>query len=329
MITNFNKYSRILESSEPIDLIEYVDFHFIEEYFDKNYDVDIDEAIYSYPGYIWDNIDDKRFVADFERDYLENQSLDDVNDDDIKEYVLKNLSYDKKAKILEMYLEKNEDEEEEDLYDADDYENMLDEFDDDEIKEVAEEDEDSYDIARSILGGSFEGQTAEDIIGDFYGMDTRFYEQDKRLNNRYDFEQNYDSNVKQLKDLTMSYVDEDAIKKENAENEDDDYKKEVVSSEIYNSPDMQKNILANYPSQTLNLFELLENESNGDNISNEYDFQKAYIEQYAEENPEDEDEDMVVAYAIKNIFDTFELNDNIKKEYHNDLILVTTAEFNI
>jgi len=316
---------KTFESYGSDDLIDYVDFHLIEDIFDKNYHMDFDEAIYIHPALIWDNFDDERFVTEFERDYLENQSLEDVNPDDIKEYVLDNLTDSKKSKIREMYLEKNEHEDEEDLYDSDDYENMLDEFDDDEIVEVAEEDENSYDIAQTLLSGSFAGQTAKDIISEFYGIDPEFYTKNR---DSYSYRDTYDDNFQQLKKIVVNYIDKQGVEKDWKNGESDDYKKEFTVDYIEESPEIQKNIIANNPEKALDLFDLIEG-NDDKHIGDDYNFQKAYIEQYEKDNPDDHDEGEIVQNAIFNLYEEFGLNPEIKKEYSDELILITMSNYNI
>jgi len=316
------KYLKTFEGYGSDDLIDYVDYHIIEEIFDEHHYVDFDDALYNHPALIWDFIDNDRFVRDFENGYLENQSLEDINIDDIKEYIKKdeNLTDDKKEKIREKYLENNEGENEEDLYDDDDYENMLDEFDDDEIIEIAEEDEDGYDIAYNILSGMFEGQTAKEIIDEFYGVDTEFYDKDR---NSYDFKNTYDNNFNSLKKIVINYIDKDGLvdqyKKYDKEN--DDYVKETAAQYIDTSPKAQRNIIANNPEKAVELFELIEDKDEK-HIGNEYNFQKAYIEQYIKENSEDDDNNEITIDAINNINNTFTINSELEKDYPEIIAMI-------
>lgn len=318
------KHLKKFENYNSEDLIDYVDFGLIEEIFEENYHIDFDEAIYLQPSLIWDNIDNKGFVEDFERDYLENQSLEDIDEDEIKKYILNNLSNDKKEKIREIYLENNEGEDEEDLYEADEYEYMLDEFDDDEIRKVAEEDEDGYDIVQNIMSGSYEGYSAQDIIEEFYGIDPHFYNNRK---NTYSFRDTFDDDFKHLKSIVINYIDKQGVEEDWKNSEDDDYKKEFAADYIEQSPKMQKNIIANAPNKVFELFELIENSDK--NIGDTYDFQKIYIEQSVEENPEGYEDDEIIANAIFDLYKTFGLNPKIEKEYPNDLMLITTDKYNV
>jgi len=318
------KYLKIFENFRNNDLIDYVDFYLIEEIFDKNYHVDFDEALYIQPSLIWGNMKDDEFVNDFETVYLENQSLEDVNEDDVKEYILKNMTKSKESKIREIYLDNNEGEDEEDLYDADDYENMLDEFDDDEIRAVAEEDENGYDVAHSILQGSFEGYTAKDIIAEFYGLDPEFYNKRKT----YSYNDTYDDDFKQLKKIVINYIDREGVEKEFKSGESDDYKKQFAEDYIERSPKIQRNIIANNPEKVLELYDLIEG-STDENIGDEYIFQKAFIEQHEKENPEGYDEDKIRQNAIFTLHEEFGLNPKIKEEYPDDLILITLSKYNL
>lgn len=323
MITKF----KLFENYDTEELIDYVDYSLIDDVFDKEYHVDVDDAIYNWPDLIWDNIDNDRFVSDFTRDYIDSQTIDDIYDDDLKKYINENLSEAKKEKIRELYLEQNEGEDEEDLYDEDDYENMMNELDDDQLREVILEDEDSYDVVHNFFSNMYDGYTAKEIIEEFWGIDTDFH---KKQQNRYsyNYQNNYDENIKSLKKATMNHVDRKGVEEDVKKNEDDDYKKEFVKDYIHKYKKLQKNILANNKSKVLDLFDLITSET-GDNIGNTYKFQKAYIEEYEEENPDGEDDDMIVPTALKNIYDNFTLHPKILEEYPNDMILITTSKFNI
>lgn len=321
MITKF----KLFEKYDTEDLIDYVDLDIIDDIFDKKYHVDIDDAIYSWPNLIWDNIDNDRFVEDFTRDYIDSQTIDDIYEDDLKKYIDENLSTKKKKKIRELYLKENEDVDEEERYDSDDYENMMSELDEDQLREVILVDEDSYDVIQSIFGNTYDGYTAKELIEEFWGIDTEFYNKQ----NRYSWtNNNYDENVKSLKKVTMGYLDKKGIEKDVKNNEDDEYKKEFVKEFIFNNKKLQKNILANNKSKVLDLFDLITSET-GNNIGDTYKFQKAYIEEYTKENPDYEDDDMIVPTALKNIYDNFTLHPKILKEYPDDMILISTSKFNI
>lgn len=319
------KYLKVFENFRGDNLIDYVDFSLIEEIFDDIYHVDIDDALYYRPSLIWNNIKDKEFVDDFERDYLENQSLEDINNYDIKKYILENMTKSKEYKIREIYLDNNDGEDEEDLYAADDYENMLDEFNDDEIRAVIEEDENGYDVAHSILQGSFEGYTSKDIISEFYGIDPEFY--DKKRDS-YSYRNTYDDNFKELKKIVINYIDREGVEKEFKNGESDDYKKEFVEDYIERSPKIQRNIIANNPEKAIELYDLIEGNSD-EHIGDEYIFQKAFIEQHEKENPEGYEDDEIRQNVIFTLHKEFGLDPKIEEEYPDDLILVTLSKYNL
>lgn len=320
MITNF----KIFESNSQYELIDYVDENAINDFFDENYYIDPEEAIYNWPKLIWDTIDDKKFVKDYFNDFISSYTLSDIDDDQLREFIKNHLTYKKEEKIRKLYLYNNEGEDEEDLYDEDDYENMLDEFDDDDLKSVALEDNDEYDIIKYTYEEPYEDYKAIDIISDFYGLDPYFY--NKKQNS---WNNTYDEDFKRIKKIVWDYLDNDKIVELYKVAEDDEYKKEYVKEFIFQSPNLQRNILKNNKEAILDLFELLVEEDGGQNIGDEYDFQKAFIEKYEKENPDEEDEDMLIPIALKKLNDEFGLNKKIRKEYKDYTILLDLDKYNL
>jgi hypothetical protein len=317
MITKF----KIFESSSQYELIDYVDENEINEFFDDNYYIDPEEAIYIWPKLIWDTIDDKKFVKDYFNDFISSYTLSDIDDDQLREFIKNHLTYKKEEKIRKLYLYNNEGE---DIYDEDDYENMLDEFDDDDLKSVALEDNDEYDIIKYTYQDPHEDYKAIDMISDFYGLDPYFYnKKQNRWNNTYD------EDFKRIKRIVWNYLDNDKIVELYKASEDDEYKKEYVKEFIFKSPNLQRNILKNNKEAILDLFELLVEEDGGPNIGDEYDFQKAFIEKYEKENPDEEDEDMLIPTALKKLNDEFGLNKKIRKEYKDYTILIDLDKYNL
>lgn len=317
MITKF----KIFESSSQYELIDYVDENEINEFFYDNYYIDPEEAIYNCPKLIWDTIDDKKFVKDYFNDFISSYTLSDIDDDQLREFIKNHLTYKKEEKIRKLYLYNNEGE---DIYDEDDYENMLDEFDDDDLKSVALEDNDEYDIIKYTYPDPYEDYKAIDMISDFYGLDPYFYnKKQNRWNNTY-----YED-FKRIKRIVWNYLDNDKIVELYKAAEDDEYKKEYVKEFIFQSPNLQRNILKNNKEAILDLFELLVEEDGGQNIGDEYDFQKAFIEKYEKENPDEEDEDMLIPTALKKLNDEFGLNKKIKKEYKDYTILLDLDKYNL
>ncbi len=317
MITNF----KIFENNQlTSDLIDYADQRFVDDIFDNEYHIDGDEAMYMYPGYIWSNFDEERFVNDFKQGMEESMTLEDIYDDELKKFIKDNLSIRKKEKIVELYKDNYFDEDEsESNYDLDDYENMIDDFDDDELREIIEDDNEEYEVVEQSAKNMYGEYTAIDILYDFHGIDGHFY--DKK--DTHSFRDTYDDKYKELKNAVINYVDLDGIAKEWKDNEDSEYRKEFVQEYIYDNEDIQRSILSNNKPSVLDLFELFVDKK-GSNIGDEYKFQKAYIEEFV-----DDEDDNNIPTALKNLYDNFTLDGEIEKEYSEHMWKVYSDKYNI
>lgn len=191
--------------------------------------------------------------------------------------------------------------------DVDYDDDLLDELDNDQLWEIIEE-HDEDDFKDKTIRKKYEGQSAEDILSEFGYLELpdshSYYGRSQK---------SYHSIAEMVYDKWGEYIDDNGIIDEYNDGDDLDYKKEEVQNYIYNEPYLQRNILSE--ETVLRLAELFEEES-GNNIGDEYDFQKLYIEQYAKEN---EDDDNRYADAILYLAKNFNLNDQISKEYPNHL----------
>jgi len=98
---------KLFESSTANELIDYIDDNYIEEYFDTNYSIDVNEIIELWPKSILNHIDDESFMKNFISDEINNRSLEDFSDWDLSDYIKKHLTDVKEAKIIELYKSNN------------------------------------------------------------------------------------------------------------------------------------------------------------------------------------------------------------------------------
>jgi hypothetical protein len=324
MITKF----KIFESNYEEDLIEYVDYYLIEKVYDEEYSIDEDELAYICSSCVVDNFNFDRFKEDFIYDMKMDSSYENYDDYDYKEYIKSHLTTEKEEMILSLYNDNNYDEDDEDSEEFTDFDiDYLDDLDNSQLIEVIESDDDLSDFIDYIINQHYGSYSGEEIFDEFYGMSE---ESIKRANqNAYSFNKpDYETFGHYLWKEYNQYVDDEGMLKSWKDGEDDEYKKEFVRDYIYNYPELQKNILANDKSQVINLFDLFI-ENSGENIGDTYEFQKAYIEEFEEQDPESLDEDMIIPTAIKNINDNFDLQEEIKKEYKDHLFLIDVDKFNL
>ena len=134
---------------------------------------------------------------------------------------------------------------------------------------------------------------------------------------------------KELYDMLSWYLDDDKIIKEYNDNTEFDSKKEFVQDEIYNSIELQREILKNNKKTVLKLAELFIDNSSNSNIADEYEFQKLYIKQYLKEKKGEDKKGALIATALKNLNDEFGLDDSIKTEYSKWTWLIDADKYNM
>jgi hypothetical protein len=352
------KRYKLFESATFEDLADELSQDIIDEYYDENYSIDIEEIIENFTSLIWNNIDDDRFVEDYISDEIDSRDFDDFSEYDYKEWIENVPSDVKKQKILEIYKDKNSIEDDvvseldgivsiiekdgdhtaivkskgrkikryelpsEHTLNVDDGDivkvgsiismleyddNMVDDLDEDELKDIIREDNEEDDFIESVVKGWHENESAQDLIENIYGNNMRGSD---------------------LYRIVRNYIDEDEIEKDYKDNEDFDYKKEYVSNRISDDSDLQRKIIEDSDDNILKLAEALND--NGDiGIMDEYDNQKLYVEKYKEEHDGEGPEDRIIAQAIYNLYDWFGLDSDIEEEYVDYMQLVNMKKYNI
>jgi len=305
MIKSFKIFER---ASIARTLVDKLDDDFIEEYYEENWDVDIDTILEVDPSLIEDHIDDRRFVDDFIHDEVNSRSLEDFSEYEYKKFIEKNWSDVKEKYILQKYKEDNDIDEDEEL-EYGDY--MLDNLGDDELRDVIKEDDEEEDFVQDTINDWYEGRDAMDIIGDIYGK----------------------VEGKELYNIVRNYIDETEIIKAYKEGEDFYYKKECVEGQIAYDSKIQNYLLKKDKDNVLLLVDLFIDESGDNNIGDEYDFQNIYIEKYVENNIDedstDDDKADLRAESLKFLNDNFGLDSDIAREYDDDMWMVTSDKYNL
>ena len=260
------KYIKTFESwsSSPVkELVNQLGYDFVEEYFDEHlaYD-DVDEVIEIYPSIIWNHVDDDRAMKDVISDEVNNLGVEEFSEDDIKKYInRKHVDLEDEEKIFSKYIKNeidldeleelkinlNKEEEEEKISiqnEIDDIENkikeireldlseLLDEMDEDTLREIITDIFDEYDFVETIITDRYDRYSLQEYIEEIYGDVDKI-------------------NVKKDMPWVMNYVDEDAVLKEYNDNESYDYKEERVEDEIYCTPELQEKLLKINPKNSL------------------------------------------------------------------------------
>lgn len=348
-----------------LDLADDLDEDTIDTYYDKYFDMSVEDILDLYPQLAFEHIDDERFVEDFKDDEKGNRELSEFDEFEFKPYIENHLDDEKKKRIKKYYRDnqgidddikskfggtvsinkddmtititnKNGKIEEFDLPDEHEFvvndgdyvnkgdkltklyydDNMLDDISGDEMKNIIEELNEEEEFMDDLIESLYdEYTTAKDIVENMYGSTD-----------------NMDG--KEIMNWFYNYIDDDGIIEDYKSNEDFDYKKERISDMIERIIELQEEVLKANKKNSLKLAELFKDNMNYDNISDEYDFQKAFIESYVEENAlEDDKEDIeqetASALTKLSVDYNFELHPDIKSEYKDHMYGVDANKFNI
>lgn len=370
MIKKFKLFERKYYSNED-ELVDQLSEDTIEKYFKNHHEYsDIRDIIDMLSTRnILDAFDDEKYKRDYIDEYVNSYDFSDLDKDDLKYFIEQHMTEQKEEKILDIYNSNNyyEDDIKSDIegiisfkkskkdrirkiivtsstgeiktYNVpknnkvvveegesvikdellsteketsyEDY--MLDELDKDELRDVIEDSNQEGECIEEVIEGWYSGESGEDIIENMYG----------RMENM---------DAKQLYDYISYYVDEQKLLDDWNEGESFDYKKETVARDIEDEPDLQREILERNPKMVLTLAELIEGKPVSKTIGDEYDFQKAYIEQYTLENADEEDAEDIKDKkedAVLYLDDEYGLDDDIRKEYQDYMLKVTMKKYNL
>jgi hypothetical protein len=332
----------------------------------------VEEIISIWPELIWNHIDDDKYVQDWIDIDINTQSISDLSDeDDFRNFLEDDWSDEREEKVVKIWKGKQFDDKryndkvtktegvvsislikvsndqtikvtsfdgkfrkyripeehvilvEEGQYvkKGDDLstlayeEYMFKDLDEDELKSMIEDLGEEEEYVEWVVKRRYEGMDAKDLIEDMYGDVTKMKSED-------------------LYNIVQWYIDDEAIEKYYKDNEDFENKKEFVKYEIKNKIDLQKEILEKNKSNVLKLAQLYEEESCDEDMSNEYNFQKLYIEEYVKDNIDEDDfekdeKNHLIATALKYLNDNFDLDKNIEEEYDAWRWMIDASNYNL
>lgn len=185
---------------------------------------DIDEYMYTYPNYIWDHLDNKRYISDWvdSEVYGVNFGEQFFSEEDLTNYIIK--EYDKDA-LYDYLIDKLKKDYSED---SEEYESNLNELNDDveyylnnmeanDLEEIIIELGDEEDFKRKYFENQYDGYTAKDLFDEIYGL--------------YDYETRYDGKkIKRLRELNKDerdwlykYLNDTTFADDIADNADEEY----------------------------------------------------------------------------------------------------------
>jgi hypothetical protein len=312
MIKKFKLFESRNNSRNQIlnKLISQLDDNFIEKYYEENYKYDINDILSMYPAIIWKCIDNKKYVEDLIQNEINNADIESIPDNVIADYIINNITEDLEEKVIELYKSKNSiDDEDDDIeYDS----SMLDDFDSSELIELinhlGEEDE----LRRDYYEDRYGNMDAEDIFDEIYGKDYIH-----RLGYR------------DIYNMFGDYFDDDEVVEMYMNDLDYDYKYETIKESLDGDTTLINKLLEIKPSNVLLFVNIL---TKYINITEEYKFQKLYIEELLKKKLKKDinaDVDTIKSEAIYFLHKEFGLNSDIEEEYSEYTQLVDTEKYNL
>ena len=293
------KYLKSYERYNTSNLIDKLDSDWVVDWYMKNHSTNwsFDEMLYSLSDDLWRYVDDDKFVADWIDDRADADSQDfkycDFEYNDLKYFILDqyndtgsdsgNTMYEHIRKIL---IDKEISDEEDDKERLEEIKDMslreiLDELDEDELKNIIEDDGGEYDFCHQFLEDTYNNVSAFDILREFHSEDEL---------NDVAFFKNDHYNI-------QLYMDVNSMSDDMNDLYDYDYVRDSI--DLSDEVDLQEEIWKKDSSTAL---ELVEEEIVSDSLASQYEFQKSYIDLVLKEIEKDIEETRK-SYKDKGIYD--------------------------
>jgi hypothetical protein len=281
---------------------------FITKYYDKNYQITAQEIIELWPKIIWEFFDDEKFISEFIYDEIQNTSIDDYYDDIYKNFIIYRLTEKKKKKIIEIYKKQVHAKKGEKIDYEDDYIDILSEK---QLKSIILVDSTENEFVEYAVKDRYEDESAQDIIENIYGENW----------SRTPFQTN------DVLKILLKYVDENKMIDNYLNELDYTTKEEYVQECISSDVNLQIKLMKLKKSNAILLAKVFKQEKTDINISNKYEFQKLYIEEFVKST--DGATDDLKAKSLKYLYKNFGLNPSIEEEYKSDMWLVNIGKYNL
>jgi len=335
-LLNYKKYNLNESNYDNSDLN--LDESIVEEYYDSNYEVD--EENYKYMGtQLFQFMDENKYMTQVMDDFKGNYGIDDYDDEDdfrkyinlnskdfvelveklLKEFNLKELidrftkERDKLAsgKYGYKYVKADlpnyiKDADNLDNLDELDFDEKLDLLSSEELKQLIIDNDDSEYVNWSV-DERYSDVSVEDFLSDMGYHDEDLYEQLKW------------------------YIDTDELNKYYKDNENYDYKLDFYLGNIGSDEDIQNKVLEYDNKNAIYLFDIMDKKFY--NGRSEY-FQQMYIDEMKKENSEDYENETEWANEempgiMKDLYDKFGLDEDVKRKYLKYTKQVVASEFNL
>jgi len=289
------KYLKLFESFDE-DLFlkleellkDNLDSEFVEKYFNMHFDISFEEIILIYPQIIW-----------VDSDFIDNDlAMDAVIDDKINEYSIDDFEIFDFISFIKKYYKDYEDV----LYDyyEDFDEDRLDELSESELKDLIINVFGEYAFITEQVKNIYLSYSFKEYIDEEYGIDNVTFEDWNNYKWILDF-------INDENDIIDYYI----------ETEYDTYESKFyfVLYSFENSTQLQELLLEKNKKSVLIMFDIFKNGHNKYNISDTYDFQKTYIEEFSKNYSDNNEMNEGIHDALKNLNNYFDINNRIEEEY--------------
>jgi hypothetical protein len=301
------KYNKIFESSDyqvKYDIIDEFDEDFINSYFKKIYSVDESE-IHNYM-YVWNYVDDERFVKDYINDRINGERLVDMEKEDLRQYIINNLLTSEHENVSVFIYKKGKKLGLDEDVDLDDIVKKLGKKD--LINIISFKADKEEECIRDYWEGIYLNSDAKEILGEIYGEN--------------DLQQHAIEYIE-------NYIDKDKMIEDYYENEDFSYKKEYLSEQLDYDKKLQKMALKNDPSNSIKLLDIMDDDEHSHSIGDTYKYQNIYMKSVLKEMVEEDEDDLYVAKMMKKLNDKFEILPKIREKYEKYTFYIDTENYNL
>lgn len=267
-------------SNPKIDLLSQLPWDYLESYYKEEHprSTDFDEMCL-YLGNLWSYVDDESFLKDhiegeieyYQSDWEYHFNHKSEVDEYLIPYIMRRYDAMKDKQRQEAYRQAWIEKVVEKSYDAGDEEyveeiasyqdweaqEILDELDHEEIKEILEEVSDTYDFLKEYWHQIYRNSSAEDIAREYYGKAEV---------------ESYEFFTKNNMDI-QNYMDEEAMKKDLDEDLDENTVYDALEDDLTRDEALQRKVFTLNPANSYLMME----EDVASEIADEYDFQEAYL----------------------------------------------------
>lgn len=284
-----------------VQLIDQLDVDDIDKLYDIIFKYNTIEEVFDLStDFVLKYIDDNEFINDIIDEEINNSIIDDFGEYDYKDWLNENQYADIEDEILETYIRNNEDEIDSQIEFSND---MINQLDEDDLKKIIINLNYTDDFISDMIHNRYYNCSVSDYLYENYGSYLNF-------------------NI--IYPIIRDYIDESIIIDDFNDSIGDYERRNMIYDNVEYYAEIQKYLVNIDNNNIIYLSEILIGKVF--TIFEEYEYQKIYIEKYADKNLNDEN---AKAKAIKFLNDNFKLDSDIEDEYADDIWMINADNFNL